>query len=63
MIVKDGEGATKLIQINVHNAESKEEAKEVGQAIARSNLFKTAMFGNDPNWEEFYQLWDSSTGI
>lgn len=50
MIVKDGEGATKLIQINVHNAESKEEAKEVGQAIARSNLFKTAMFGNDPNW-------------
>ncbi len=50
MIVQDGEGATKLIQINVHNAESKKEAKEIGQAIARSNLFKTAMFGNDPNW-------------
>lgn len=50
MIVKDGEGATKLIQINVHQALSKEEAKRVGQAIATSNLFKTAMFGNDPNW-------------
>ncbi|MEZ0323646.1 MAG: bifunctional glutamate N-acetyltransferase/amino-acid acetyltransferase ArgJ [Hydrogenothermaceae bacterium] len=50
MIVKDGEGATKLIQINVNQALSKEEAKKVGEAIAKSNLFKTAMFGNDPNW-------------
>ncbi len=50
MIVKDGEGATKLIQINVHNGSTKEEAKKVGESIALSNLFKTAMFGNDPNW-------------
>lgn len=50
MIVKDGEGATKLIEINVINALSKEEAKNIGEAVARSNLFKTAMFGNDPNW-------------
>lgn len=50
MIVKDGEGATKLIEIDVLNAQSKEEAKSIGEAIARSNLFKTAMFGNDPNW-------------
>ncbi len=50
MIVKDGEGATKLIQINIHQAKDKEEAKSVGEAIALSNLFKTAMFGNDPNW-------------
>ncbi len=50
MIVKDGEGATKLIQINVHQAKDKQEAKDVGEAIALSNLFKTAMFGNDPNW-------------
>ncbi len=50
MIVKDGEGATKLIQINVFNAKDREEAKKVGEAIALSNLFKTAMFGNDPNW-------------
>jgi len=50
MIVKDGEGATKLIQINVHNAFTREEAKKVAESIATSNLFKTAMFGNDPNW-------------
>ena len=50
MIVKDGEGATKLIQINIHNGSTKEEAKKVGESIALSNLFKTAMFGNDPNW-------------
>ncbi|WP_029522016.1 bifunctional glutamate N-acetyltransferase/amino-acid acetyltransferase ArgJ [Persephonella sp. KM09-Lau-8] len=50
MIVRDGEGATKLIQINVHQAISEEEAKKIGEAIALSNLFKTAMFGNDPNW-------------
>ncbi len=50
MIVKDGEGATKLIQINIHQAKDKNEAKSVAEAIALSNLFKTAMFGNDPNW-------------
>ena len=50
MIVKDGEGATKLIQINVHSAKDNIEAKRVGEAISLSNLFKTAMFGNDPNW-------------
>jgi len=50
MIVKDGEGATKLIQINVHQAQDKEEAKFIAESIALSNLFKTAMFGNDPNW-------------
>ncbi len=50
MIVRDGEGATKLIEINVHQAETKEEAKKIAEEIALSNLFKTAMFGNDPNW-------------
>ncbi len=50
MIVRDGEGATKLIQINVHLAKDNEEAKKVGESISLSNLFKTAMFGNDPNW-------------
>jgi len=50
MIVQDGEGATKLIQINVHQALSKEEAKQIAKSIALSNLMKTAMFGNDPNW-------------
>jgi len=50
MIVKDGEGATKLIEINIFGADTKEKAKKVAEAIATSNLFKTAMFGNDPNW-------------
>ncbi|RMA97299.1 bifunctional glutamate N-acetyltransferase/amino-acid acetyltransferase ArgJ [Hydrogenothermus marinus] len=50
MIVKDGEGATKLIQINIHQARDNKEAKKIAEAIALSNLFKTAMFGNDPNW-------------
>ncbi len=50
MIVKDGEGATKLIQINIHQASDKDEAKYIAETIAVSNLFKTAMFGNDPNW-------------
>ncbi len=50
MIVKDGEGATKLIEVEVEEAKTEEEAKKVGEIIALSNLFKTAMFGNDPNW-------------
>jgi len=50
MIVKDGEGATKLIEINIYEAFDNKEAKKIGEAIALSNLFKTAMFGNDPNW-------------
>ena len=50
MIVRDGEGATKLIEIEVEEAKTEEEAKKVGEIIALSNLFKTAIFGNDPNW-------------
>ncbi len=50
MIVRDGEGATKLIEIDVEKAKTEEEAKKVGEIITLSNLFKTAMFGNDPNW-------------
>ncbi|RUM60691.1 MAG: bifunctional glutamate N-acetyltransferase/amino-acid acetyltransferase ArgJ [Persephonella sp.] len=50
MIVRDGEGATKLIEVEVKEAKTEEEAKKVGEIIALSNLFKTAMFGNDPNW-------------
>jgi len=50
MIVRDGEGATKLIEINVTGATSKEAAKKAANAIGRSNLVKTAFFGMDPNW-------------
>lgn len=50
MIVKDGEGATKLIEIVIENAKNEEDAKKAGVAIANSLLVKTAFFGNDPNW-------------
>jgi len=46
----DAEGASHDIQIHVRGAETEEDAVEVGRAVARSNLFKAAVFGNDPNW-------------
>lgn len=50
MIAADGEGATKLIQADVYNAKTEEDAKIAAKAIIGSNLVKCAMFGNDPNW-------------
>lgn len=50
MVVKDGEGATKFIRINVSRAASFKEAKAVALSIANSNLFKTAMYGQNPNF-------------
>ena len=49
-IVRDGEGATKVIGIRVEEARTREEAKKVAFTIARSNLVKAAFFGQDPNW-------------
>ncbi len=49
-IVRDGEGATKLIIINVRQAVSEEEALQVAKTIAHSPLVKTAFFASDPNW-------------
>ena len=49
-IVRDGEGASKLIQITVVEAETDAAAKKIAFAIANSPLFKTAMAGNDANW-------------
>ena len=49
-IVRDGEGATKLIEIVVDEARSYCEARSVAYRIANSNLVKTAFFGEDPNW-------------
>ena len=48
-IVRDGEGATKFITIEVCNAESREEARQAAYAVARSPLVKTAFFASDPN--------------
>jgi len=50
MIAKDGEGATKLIEIMVKGARSEDEAAQAARAVANSNLVKTAMHGADANW-------------
>lgn len=50
MIVSDAEGATKVINISVKGAKSLSEAKKAADAVANSDLFKTAMFGGNPNW-------------
>jgi len=50
MIAKDGEGATKLIEIMVKGATSEEEAAQAARAVANSNLVKTAIHGADANW-------------
>jgi len=49
-LLSDAEGSTKDITIEVVNAAVEDDAVEVGRAIARNNLVKTAFFGNDPNW-------------
>lgn len=49
-IARDGEGATRLVEITVRGAEDEQQAHRVANAIARSPLVKTAIHGNDPNW-------------
>ncbi len=52
-IARDGEGATKLVEINVTGAQSEADAVRAAETIATSPLSKTAIFGNDPNWGRF----------
>ncbi len=49
-LVRDGEGATKFIEVLVSGAASDADAAKAARAIAQSLLFKTAMYGKDPNW-------------
>ncbi|KIT14824.1 bifunctional glutamate N-acetyltransferase/amino-acid acetyltransferase ArgJ [Jannaschia aquimarina] len=49
-IVRDGEGATKLVEIRVEGAANAQDARRVASAIANSPLVKTAIAGEDPNW-------------
>lgn len=49
-LLADAEGADHEISIEVLNAASEDDAVEVGRSVARSNLFKAAVFGKDPNW-------------
>ena len=50
LLINAAEGATKVITIDVVNARSEKDAVNVGRSIARNNLLKCAMFGEDPNW-------------
>jgi len=50
MILKDGEGATKLVAFEVTGAKSEKEAQKASMALSNSLLVKTALFGEDPNW-------------
>ncbi len=50
MIVRDAEGATKFVTVRVTGAPSYAEARQAAMSVARSNLVKTALFGEDPNW-------------
>ena len=53
-IVKDGEGATKFVEIRLTGATSNAEAKQAALAIANSSLVKTAFFGQDANWGRIF---------
>ncbi|OGS44341.1 MAG: bifunctional ornithine acetyltransferase/N-acetylglutamate synthase [Elusimicrobia bacterium RIFOXYD2_FULL_34_15] len=50
MLAMDGEGATKLITINVQNVKNTFDAKKIAKTVANSPLVKTAIYGNDANW-------------
>ena len=50
LLQEDAEGASHDIVIETVNAVTEDDAVEVGRAVARNNLFKAAVFGNDPNW-------------
>lgn len=49
-IIRDAEGATKFVEIEVNGAHSSDDAKEVAYSVAHSPLVKTALFASDPNW-------------
>ena len=49
-VVKDGEGATKMIECTVTKAPDKQIARRISKAVITSTLFKSAIFGEDANW-------------
>lgn len=50
LVVRDGEGATKFVEVNVRSAPSHHDARQIASTIARSPLVKTALYGKDANW-------------
>ena len=49
-IIRDGEGATKFVSINIDKIKDKKQGKSIGMSVANSLLVKTALFAEDPNW-------------
>ena len=49
-LAKDGEGATKLIEVNVRHAKDEQSGRMIAKSVVGSSLVKTAIFGQDPNW-------------
>lgn len=49
-MASDGEGATKFVEVQVKNAQTTEDAIQIGRSVATSNLVKTALYGEDANW-------------
>ena len=49
-MARDGEGATKFVEVHVKNAQTTEDAVQIGRSVATSNLVKTAIYGEDANW-------------
>ncbi|MCS7261980.1 MAG: bifunctional glutamate N-acetyltransferase/amino-acid acetyltransferase ArgJ [Aquificaceae bacterium] len=60
-IVQDGEGATRTIKVTVKSASIQVKARAIAQAVATSNLVKTAVFGRDPNWGRIMAAAGSTT--
>ena len=62
-LLADAEGATKEVAIEVVGAASEDDAVEVGRTVARNNLVKTALFGNDPNWGRILAAVGTTTAV
>ena len=52
-IASDGEGATKLIELDIFEAKNEMQAHKIGKSVINSPLVKTAIYGGDPNWGRF----------
>lgn len=62
-LMSDAEGASHDIHVRVSGAASERDAEEVGRSIARNNLFKAAIFGNDPNWGRILAAVGTTTAV
>ncbi|MEO6500418.1 MAG: bifunctional ornithine acetyltransferase/N-acetylglutamate synthase, partial [Jatrophihabitantaceae bacterium] len=62
-LLADAEGATKEVEIVVGGAADEDDAVQVGRAIARNNLLKCALFGNDPNWGRVLAAIGTTTAV